>query len=70
MIGYFSKANEMTVVLIHRGDTLRFTLWNEKARSFNIEEYEKEPKPTVMAVTSCWVKTYGGNFISTRAHTE
>ena len=58
----------MTLAFIYRGDTIRFTLWNEKARGFNVEEYEKEPKPTVMAVSSCWVKTYGGNFIATFMH--
>ena len=58
----------MTLAFIYRGDTLRFTLGNEKARVFNVEEYEKEPKPTVMAVSSCWVKTYGGNFIATCTH--
>ena len=44
-----------------RGDTVRFILWNEKARGFNTHEFEREAKPTVMAVSSWWVKTYGGN---------
>lgn len=45
---------------ICRGDSVRFTLWNEKARGFDVDEYERAAKPTVMALSSCWVKTYGG----------
>ena len=39
---------------------MRFTLWNEKAKGFDVDEYERAAKPTVMALSSCWVKAYGG----------
>ena len=39
---------------------MRFALWNEKDRGFDVDEYERAAKPTVMAVSFCWVKPYGG----------
>lgn len=47
---------------------MTFTLWNEKARTFNTDAYEDAAKPTIMVVSSCWVKTYGGNFVSINKH--
>ena len=40
--------------------SVRFTLWNQKARDFNMKEYEEAQKPAIIAVTSCIVKIYGG----------
>ncbi|PWA97533.1 nucleic acid-binding, OB-fold protein [Artemisia annua] len=37
-----------------------FTLWNEKADAFEEEEYSKMQKPVVLAVSSCYLKAYGG----------
>ncbi|PWA81779.1 hypothetical protein CTI12_AA184660 [Artemisia annua] len=37
-----------------------FTLWNEKADNFEEDEYMKMQKPVVLAVSSCYLKTYGG----------
>ena len=49
-----------TGLICNRGMTVRFTLWNEKARDFNMKEYEESEKPVTIAVSSCIVKTYGG----------
>ena len=40
--------------------TVRFTLWNQKAKDFDMKEYEEAEKPATIAVTSCIVKVYGG----------
>ena len=40
--------------------TVRFTLWNKKAKDFNMKEYEESEKPATIVVTSCIVKIYGG----------
>ena len=64
----FADNNQIKLPFSCRGDTVRFTLWNENARAFDRDAYEKEAKPTVMAVSSCWVKTYGGNKIITCTH--
>ncbi|PWA70344.1 Retrotransposon-like protein [Artemisia annua] len=37
-----------------------FTMWNEKADNFEEDEYMKMQKPVVLAVSSCYLKTYGG----------
>ncbi|PWA75063.1 nucleic acid-binding, OB-fold protein [Artemisia annua] len=37
-----------------------FTLWNEKASAFEEEEYRKMRQPVILAVSSCYLKTYGG----------
>ncbi|PWA88045.1 nucleic acid-binding, OB-fold protein [Artemisia annua] len=37
-----------------------FTLWNEKANRFEEEEYAKMKPPVILAVSSCYLKTYGG----------
>ncbi|PWA65577.1 hypothetical protein CTI12_AA332110 [Artemisia annua] len=37
-----------------------FTLWNEKADNFEEEEYAKMRQPVILAVSSCYLKTYGG----------
>ena len=47
--------------------TVRFTLWNEKARSFNMQEYEESEKLATIAVTSCTVKNYGGKYTTLHA---
>ncbi|PWA84242.1 hypothetical protein CTI12_AA161140 [Artemisia annua] len=36
------------------------TLWNEEADGFKEEEYKKMPQPVILAVSSCYLKTYGG----------
>ncbi|PWA89239.1 nucleic acid-binding, OB-fold protein [Artemisia annua] len=37
-----------------------FTLWNQKADAFEEEEYSKMQQPVVLAVSSCYLKAYGG----------
>ncbi|PWA70183.1 nucleic acid-binding, OB-fold protein [Artemisia annua] len=37
-----------------------FTLWNEKADNFEEEEYACLRQPVILAVSSCYLKTYGG----------
>ncbi|PWA60863.1 hypothetical protein CTI12_AA378500 [Artemisia annua] len=37
-----------------------FTLWNEMADSFRDEEYAQMQQPVIIAVSSCYLKTYGG----------
>lgn len=44
------------------GKTVRFTLWNQDAQNFRKQEYEKAEKPTIIAISSCLVKEYGGKF--------
>ncbi|PWA59297.1 nucleic acid-binding, OB-fold protein [Artemisia annua] len=41
-------------------NVVTFTLWNEKADNFEEDEYLKMTKPVVLAVSSCYLKTYGG----------
>ncbi|PWA65074.1 DNA helicase PIF1, ATP-dependent [Artemisia annua] len=43
-----------------KNNVVLFTLWNDKADGFEEEEYNKMPKPVVLAVSSCYLKTYGG----------
>ena len=51
-------------MFLNSGHSVRFTLWNEKARNFKTKEYEEAEKPAVIAVTSCVVKTYGGKILT------
>ncbi|PWA79727.1 nucleic acid-binding, OB-fold protein [Artemisia annua] len=37
-----------------------FTIWNEKADNFEEEEYARMQQPVILAVSSCYLKTYGG----------
>ncbi|PWA97314.1 nucleic acid-binding, OB-fold protein [Artemisia annua] len=37
-----------------------FTLWNEKADAFKEEEYAGMRQPVILAVSSCYLKRYGG----------
>ncbi|PWA97444.1 nucleic acid-binding, OB-fold protein [Artemisia annua] len=37
-----------------------FTLWNEQADSFKEEEYTQMRQPVILAVSSCYLKRYGG----------
>lgn len=46
------------------GHTVRFTLWNQDAHDFKKIEYEKAEQPVIIAVSSCFVKNYGGNMIT------
>lgn len=39
-----------------------FTLWNENADNFEEEEYASMQQPVIMAVSSCYLKTYGGKY--------
>ena len=39
-----------------------FTLWNEKADNFEEDDYMRMQKPVVLAVSSCYLKTYGGKY--------
>ena len=41
-------------------DVVVFTLWNEMADNFEEDKYMKMQKPVVLAVSSCYLKTYGG----------
>ncbi|PWA64738.1 nucleic acid-binding, OB-fold protein [Artemisia annua] len=37
-----------------------FTLWNDKADKFEEQEYAQMRKPVILAVSSCYIKRYGG----------
>ncbi|PWA82899.1 hypothetical protein CTI12_AA175880 [Artemisia annua] len=41
-------------------NVVMFTLWNEKADNFEEEEYAKMRQPVILAVSSCYLKTFGG----------
>ncbi|PWA42436.1 serine/threonine/dual specificity protein kinase, catalytic domain-containing protein [Artemisia annua] len=41
-------------------DVVMFTLWNEKADNFKEDEYAKMNEPVILAVSSCYLKTFGG----------
>ncbi|PWA46253.1 helitron helicase-like domain-containing protein [Artemisia annua] len=41
-------------------DIVLFTLWNEKADNFEEDEYAKMKKPVILAVSSCYLKAFGG----------
>ncbi|PWA46945.1 hypothetical protein CTI12_AA501840 [Artemisia annua] len=41
-------------------NVVTFTLWNQKADNFEEDEYLKMTKPVVLAVSSCYLKTYAG----------
>ena len=49
-------------MFFHSGDTVRFTSWNDMACSFDVEKYANAERPAAQAVSSCWVKIYGGKF--------
>ena len=42
-------------------DVVMFTLWNERADKFEEKEYEEMQQPVILAVSSCYLKTYSGN---------
>ncbi|GKD64903.1 hypothetical protein Tco_1307011 [Tanacetum coccineum] len=48
------------------GDSIRFTMWNEMARDFDIQTYAALEKPEIIAVGSCYKKSYGGRSASFR----
>ncbi|PWA59945.1 nucleic acid-binding, OB-fold protein [Artemisia annua] len=48
-------------------NVVMFTLWNEKDDSFEQAEYEQMRQPVVLAVSSCYLKTYGGQLSATSA---
>ena len=50
----------LNAIIYNRGMTVRFTLWNQKAKDFDMKEYEEAEKPATIVVTSCIVKVYGG----------
>ncbi|PWA90538.1 helitron helicase-like domain-containing protein [Artemisia annua] len=41
-------------------NVILFTLWNEKAENFEEEEYAQMRQPVILAVSSCYLKRYGG----------
>ncbi|PWA58414.1 hypothetical protein CTI12_AA400290 [Artemisia annua] len=41
-------------------NVVTFTLWNENPDNFEEDEYLKMTKPVVLAISSCYLKTYGG----------
>ncbi|PWA42865.1 nucleic acid-binding, OB-fold protein [Artemisia annua] len=45
-----------------KNNVVLFTLWNEKADGFEEEEYARMRQPVILAVSSCYLKRYGGTY--------
>ena len=44
-----------------RNNVVVFTLWNQQADDFDEAKYAQMEQPVIVVVSSCYLKTYGGD---------
>ncbi|GKA57520.1 DNA helicase [Tanacetum coccineum] len=54
------EINATILEMLHCGDVVELTLWDNMATDFSPEEFEKMEQPVVFAVSSCKATIYGG----------
>ena len=56
----YSKVEILTCVKFGSNNVVTFTLWDDQADNFEEDKYLEMKQPVVLAVSSCYLKTYGG----------
>lgn len=56
----YSEVEILTRVKFGSNNVVTFTLWNDQADNFEEDKYLEMKQPIVLAVSSCYLKIYGG----------